>query len=112
MNPPAPVTSTLRPCQRSEPADIAGIYSQNAQPRPRAASSGYNPCPMELSVVLVNHNGAACLAGTLEALARNTVTEEVECIVVDSGSADKSWEGVEQAWPRARVLRFEENVGF
>jgi GT2 family glycosyltransferase len=67
---------------------------------------------MELSVVLVNHNGAACLAGTLEALARNTATEDVECIVVDSGSADGSWEGVEQAWPRARALRFEENVGF
>jgi GT2 family glycosyltransferase len=67
---------------------------------------------MELSVVLVNHNGAACLTGTLEALARNTATEDVECIVVDSGSADGSWEGVEQAWPRARALRFEENVGF
>jgi len=67
---------------------------------------------MELSVVLVNHNGAACLGTTLEALARNTVSEEVECIVVDSGSADGSWEGVEEAWPRARTLRFEENVGF
>jgi N-acetylglucosaminyl-diphospho-decaprenol L-rhamnosyltransferase len=67
---------------------------------------------MELSIVLINHNGAACLRRTLEALARNTVREDVECIVVDSGSADGSWEGVEQAWPRARVLRFEENVGF
>jgi GT2 family glycosyltransferase len=67
---------------------------------------------MELSVVLVNHNGAACLGATLEALARNTVTGDVECIVVDSGSADGSWKGVEDAWPRARALRFEENVGF
>ena len=62
--------------------------------------------------MLVNHNGAACLGRTLEELARNTVTDDVECIVVDSGSADGSWEGVEQVWPRARVLRFEENVGF
>ena len=45
---------------------------------------------MELSVVLVNHNGAACLPRTLEALARNTATEDVECIVVDSGSVDGS----------------------
>src|SRR5262245_33691935 len=67
---------------------------------------------MELSIVLVNHNGAACLGGTLEALASNTMTDDVECIVVDSGSSDGSWEGVEQAWPDARVLRFEENVGF
>ena len=62
--------------------------------------------------MLVNHNGAACLAGTLEALARNTATEEVECIVVDSGSRDGSWEDVERGWPRARALRFDENVGF
>ena len=67
---------------------------------------------MELSVVLVNHNGAACLPRTLEALARNTATEDVECIVVDSGSADGSWKGVEYAWPSARALRFEENLGF
>jgi len=67
---------------------------------------------VELSVVLVNHNGAACLPRTLEALARNTATEDVECIVVDSGSADGSWKGVEYAWPRARALRFEENLGF
>ncbi len=67
---------------------------------------------MELSVVLVNHNGAACLTQTLEALARNTATTEVECIVVDSGSGDGSWRDVERAWPRARALPFEENVGF
>ena len=67
---------------------------------------------MDLSVVLVNYNGAACLGRTLAALARNTTTEEVECIVVDSGSSDGSWLEVESAWPRARALRFEENIGF
>jgi N-acetylglucosaminyl-diphospho-decaprenol L-rhamnosyltransferase len=67
---------------------------------------------VELSVVLVNHNGACCLPQTLRALARNTATEDVECLVVDSGSADGSWEGVEEAWDKARVLRFEENIGF
>jgi N-acetylglucosaminyl-diphospho-decaprenol L-rhamnosyltransferase len=67
---------------------------------------------VELSIVLVNHNGAACLPRTLEALARNTSTEEVECLVVDSGSSDGSWEGVERYWEKAGALRFEENVGF
>jgi GT2 family glycosyltransferase len=67
---------------------------------------------VELSVVLVNHNGAGCLPATLRALAENTVAEEVECVVVDSGSTDGSWEGVEDAWDKARALRFEENVGF
>jgi GT2 family glycosyltransferase len=67
---------------------------------------------VELSVVLVNHNGAACLPRSLGALARNTVCQDVEGIVVDSGSADGSWEGVERHWPRARALRFDENIGF
>jgi GT2 family glycosyltransferase len=66
---------------------------------------------VELSVVLVNHNGAACLPRALEALARNTTTTEVEGIVVDSGSTDGSWQDVER-WPRARSVRFDENIGF
>jgi N-acetylglucosaminyl-diphospho-decaprenol L-rhamnosyltransferase len=67
---------------------------------------------VELSVVLVNHNGAACLPTTLEALARNTAIVEAECIVVDSGSEDGSWREVGRWWEKARPLRFEENVGF
>jgi GT2 family glycosyltransferase len=66
----------------------------------------------ELSVVLVNHNGADCLPRTLGALARNTATEDVECIVVDSGSGDGSWQGVADVWGKTRPLRFEKNIGF
>jgi GT2 family glycosyltransferase len=66
----------------------------------------------ELSVVLVNYNGADVLPRTLRALAENTQTEQVECIVVDSGSTDESWLRVEEHWGKARALRLEENVGF
>ncbi|MGB2876218.1 MAG: glycosyltransferase, partial [Gaiellaceae bacterium] len=66
----------------------------------------------QLAVVLVNHNGVDCLPAALEALARNTATEEVECLVVDSGSIDDSWLDVERHWSKARSLRFEENIGF
>jgi GT2 family glycosyltransferase len=66
----------------------------------------------ELSVVLVNHNGAECLPAALRALAENTNTEDVECVVVDSASTDGSWREVERHWNRARTLRFEENLGF
>jgi GT2 family glycosyltransferase len=65
-----------------------------------------------LSVVLVNHNGAGCLPAALAALREHTTEPEVECIVVDSGSSDGSWRNVAAAWPRARALRFEENIGF
>jgi GT2 family glycosyltransferase len=67
---------------------------------------------MELSVVLVNHNGAGCLADTLDALAKNTEAERAEYIVVDSGSEDESWRGLESRSEGARVLRYEENIGF
>jgi GT2 family glycosyltransferase len=66
---------------------------------------------VELSVVLVNHNGD-CSAATLGALASNTATRSVEYIVVDSGSTDESWRDIEEHSSRPRVLRFEENVGF
>jgi GT2 family glycosyltransferase len=68
--------------------------------------------PPEMSVVVVNHNGAGCLPAALHALARGTIEPRVECVVVDSGSCDGSWRGVEQHWAAARSLRIEENVGF
>ena len=71
-----------------------------------------SPGEVELSVVLVNHNGAACLPATLDALATGTETSSVECLVVDSGSSDGSWEEVPRLWDRARALRFDENIGF
>ena len=67
---------------------------------------------MELSIVLVNHNGAACLPRALEALAENTTENDVECLVIDSGSTDGSWHDVGNIWEKARVLRFEDNIGF
>jgi N-acetylglucosaminyl-diphospho-decaprenol L-rhamnosyltransferase len=66
----------------------------------------------DLSVVLVNHDGAACLPAALAALRDNTAAGEVECLVVDSGSKDGSWRGVPEVWDRARALRHDENIGF
>ena len=65
----------------------------------------------ELSVVVVNHNGAACLPDTLQALVEHT-RATVEVIVVDSASSDGSWRGLERAWAGTRVERFEDNIGF
>jgi N-acetylglucosaminyl-diphospho-decaprenol L-rhamnosyltransferase len=65
----------------------------------------------ELSVVVVNHDGADCLSRTLGALAAGT-RAEAECLVVDSGSSDGSWRAVERHWDRARAIRFEQNIGF
>lgn len=66
----------------------------------------------ELTVVLVNHDGAGCLPATLVALREGTDAGAVECLVVDSGSSDGSWRDVERHWARARALRYDENIGF
>jgi N-acetylglucosaminyl-diphospho-decaprenol L-rhamnosyltransferase len=65
----------------------------------------------ELSVVLVNHNGADCLPAALDALTRHTIAR-AEWIVVDSASTDGSWRDLERRWPGTRVLRHEANIGF
>jgi|GEM_PF-2795156 len=67
---------------------------------------------IDLSIVLVNYNGDACLPSALRALRDNTAAKSVDCIVVDSGSTDESWEGVERYWNKARVIRYEQNIGF
>jgi GT2 family glycosyltransferase len=78
------------------------------KPEPPSAPGGSGP---ELSVVLVNHEGAGCLPQTLQALARHTRIP-AEGIIVDSGSTDGSWHDVARHWPAARALRYEENIGF
>jgi GT2 family glycosyltransferase len=67
---------------------------------------------LELSVVVVNHDGAACLPATLRALEANTTATAHEIVVVDSGSADGSWRDVGDHSAHARAIRFEENIGF
>jgi len=69
----------------------------------------------ELSVVLVNYNGAAVLPQTLHTLAENTQAEQVECIVVDSGSTTRLAErrrrvGQSTLWCAWRERRFLRRV--
>ena len=67
---------------------------------------------LELSVVIVNHDGRGCLPATLRALEERTEAEAFEIVVVDSGSTDDSWRGVEAHSRHARAIRFEHNIGF
>ena len=65
---------------------------------------------LELSVVLVNYNGADCLPDALRALAANTASDSVEGIVVDSGSMDASWEAVPEWTAHGRSARRERRL--
>jgi GT2 family glycosyltransferase len=66
---------------------------------------------IDISVVIVNWNGAQILPRCLEALAGQTF-RNFEIIIVDNGSQDGSVEGLEGQHPNLRVIRLGENLGF
>jgi GT2 family glycosyltransferase len=64
-----------------------------------------------ISVIIVNWNGAAVLPRCLDSLRRQTY-QNFELIIVDNGSTDRSWDGLEQTWPGLHLICLPENKGF
>jgi GT2 family glycosyltransferase len=67
---------------------------------------------LEISVVIVNHNGGGFLRDAVTALQENTVCRSAEIIIVDSASTDGSSEKLPPGRLPVRIIRCEENVGF
>ncbi|MFL5824244.1 MAG: glycosyltransferase family 2 protein [Solirubrobacteraceae bacterium] len=67
---------------------------------------------LELSVIVVAHNGGTMLQDAVAALQRNTACTEAEVIVVDSGSSDGSSQRLADGPLPVRVIQCAENVGF
>ncbi len=67
---------------------------------------------LEISVVIVNHNGGGFLLDAVTALQENTVCESAEIIIVDSASTDGSLQNLPPGRLPVRIIRCEENVGF
>jgi N-acetylglucosaminyl-diphospho-decaprenol L-rhamnosyltransferase len=67
---------------------------------------------LEMSIVIVNHNGGRLLRDAVTALQENTACESAEIIVVDSASTDGSSENLPPGRLPLRVIRCKENVGF
>jgi GT2 family glycosyltransferase len=65
----------------------------------------------EVSVVIVNWNGAEYLSRCLEAVTAQTHTN-YEVIVVDNNSSDHSVDDIENNWPKIRIIKLDENIGF
>lgn len=66
----------------------------------------------DLSIVIVNWNGIDILRDCLRSVAENTAPDEAEIIVIDNASEDGSQAMVEAEFPRAVLIRNEENRGF
>jgi len=65
----------------------------------------------ELSVVVLNWNGAHLLPACLDSVRAQTL-RDFDLRVVDNGSTDGSIELLKSAYPEAQLTRFDRNIGF
>lgn len=69
----------------------------------------------EVSVVILNYNGARWIDRCLDSLARQTICDRVEVIVADNQSSDGSDRLAEErlrGWPRGRFIQHGANLGY
>src|SRR5215207_3394736 len=69
------------------------------------------PATVDLSVVIVTHNGRELALATIESAMSGAAGVGVEWIVVDSGSTDGTPDAIAARWPEI-VLERLDNVGF
>src|SRR4051812_24426542 len=112
--------------KRRRPVEVAVIRSQLFGSSAPAAIKGSGPPrapeasmrapmprddPSQLSIVVVTHDSAEALAGSLPALCRQLAPGD-ELIVVDNASADATLSVVAELAPAAVVLETGRNAGF
>jgi len=68
--------------------------------------------PPELSVIIVNWNTRDLLSACLNSIYAETKETSFEIIVVDNASSDGSAEMVKREFPRVRLIKNRENLGF
>ena len=67
---------------------------------------------IDLSIIIVNHNGRGFLEDCLNSVFKNTHQAEFEMIFVDNNSSDNSVEFVRTNFPSVRIIENKENIGF
>lgn len=63
-----------------------------------------------VTAVVVNYNGAACIAQCLESLHREPLVRQI--VMVDNGSIDGSCQWVREKFPKVLILAAGKNLGF
>jgi len=67
---------------------------------------------IELSVIIVNHNGLKYLKNCLDSLYENLQNTTFEIIVIDNNSNDKSCSYIKENYPNVILIESKENLGF
>jgi GT2 family glycosyltransferase len=68
--------------------------------------------PLDISVVIVGWNARHYLELCLESLAKAPPRRSMEVVVVDNASTDGSVEMIEAKFPRVKLIKSSENLGF
>jgi len=66
----------------------------------------------KVCIVVVNYNGKNFLRNLLDSLIRKTGYQNYQVVLVDNGSTDGSVKFVEKTYPRVRLIRNFENLGY
>ena len=67
---------------------------------------------MMISIIIPNLNGEKFLKGCLDSIKNQEIDEEIEVIIVDNSSKDKSEEIVKNNFPEAKFIKLSRNYGF
>lgn len=67
---------------------------------------------MDVSIIIVSFNTRELTLEAIDSALRETTRVEAEVIVVDNASADGSADAIAGRFPRVRLLRLEDNIGF
>jgi N-acetylglucosaminyl-diphospho-decaprenol L-rhamnosyltransferase len=82
-------------------------------PRESSAPSSTRVAPVpEISIVIVNRNGAALLPRCLAALDDAMADEDFQTVVIDNDSTDGSVDSLDGQQPLVEVVRLARNYGF
>jgi len=87
---------------------------EEALSRVEAIAANGQPAP-RVTVIILNYNGAAWLERCLRSLRAQTIFDQIEVIVADNASPDKSDRlaaDLMRDWPNACVVQHGENLGF
>jgi GT2 family glycosyltransferase len=66
----------------------------------------------QLSILIVSYNTAELTLACLDSVVAQTRATAYEIIVVDNASSDASADAIAAAYPEARLIRSDENMGF